>query len=108
MRAVTRAVVVLLISGFSLWVVSVALVIYAGARPALRKADAILVLGAAQYNGRPSPVLQARLDHALDLYNRGLASYMIFTGGVGVRDTVSEAEVSQRYAIRHGVPASAI
>ena len=92
----------------ALWALSIAVVLSAGAWPNTRDADAIVVLGAAQYNGRPSPVLQARLDHALDLYERGLAQYLIFTGGTGVGDTVSEAEVSRRYALRHGVPASAI
>jgi uncharacterized SAM-binding protein YcdF (DUF218 family) len=79
--------------------------VIAGRRMAVERAgDAILVLGAAQYNGRPSPVLRARLDHALDLHDRGLAPCLIFTGGVGTGDTLSEAEVSRRYAIRHGVP----
>lgn len=96
------------LSAILLWAMSIAVVLIAGAWPTTRSADAIVVLGAAQYNGRPSPVLQARLDHALDLYDRGLASHLIFTGGTGVGDTVSEAEVSRRYAIRHGVPASAI
>ena len=103
-----RALVALVISGILLWLLSVALVIVAGEWPVLRRADAIIVLGAAQYNGRPSPVLQARLDHALDLYDRGLAPRMIFTGGIGTGDTLSEAEVSRRYAVRHGVPESAI
>ncbi|MGH7448886.1 MAG: YdcF family protein, partial [Longimicrobiales bacterium] len=80
----------------------------AGAWPTTRNADAIVVLGAAQYDGRPSPVLQARLDHALALYHSGRAGHLIFTGGTGVGDTVSEAEVSRRYALRHGVPAAAI
>jgi uncharacterized SAM-binding protein YcdF (DUF218 family) len=53
-------------------------------------------------------VLQARLDHALDLNDRGLARQLLFTGGTGVGDTVSEAEVSRRYARDHGVPSSAI
>ncbi|HEX2168559.1 MAG TPA: YdcF family protein [Longimicrobiales bacterium] len=91
-----------------LWGMSIAVVLLAGAWPNTRSADAIVVLGAAQYNGRPSPVLQARLDHALDLYDRGLAAHMIFTGGTGVGDTVSEAEVSRRYAMEKGVPSSAI
>lgn len=91
-----------------LWGVSVAVVMIAGAWANTRRADAIIVLGAAQYNGRPSPVLQARLDHALDLYDRGFASHLIFTGGTGVGDTVSEAEVSRRYAMRRGVPGAAI
>lgn len=73
-----------------------------------RPVDAIVVLGAAQYDGRPSPVLRARLDHAVDLYRRGIAPRVIMTGGTGVGDTVSEAMVGRRYAIRHGVPDSAI
>jgi uncharacterized SAM-binding protein YcdF (DUF218 family) len=73
-----------------------------------RPASAIVVLGAAQYVGRPSPVLRARLDHAIDLWRRRLAPLMIVTGGTGRGDTTSEAAVSQRYAIQRGVPASAI
>jgi uncharacterized SAM-binding protein YcdF (DUF218 family) len=73
-----------------------------------RPASAIVVLGAAQYVGRPSPVLRARLDHAIDLWRRRLAPLMIVTGGTGRGDTTSEAAVSQRYAVQRGVPASAI
>ena len=91
-----------------LWLVTVALVLYSGATPQLRKADAILVLGAAQYNGRPSPVLRARLDHALDLYGRGLAPRFVLTGGVGQGDTVSEGEVAQRYVLAAGVAAPSV
>lgn len=68
-----------------------------------RAVDTIVVLGAAQYDGRPSPVLKARLDHAIELYHGGYAPRLIVTGGVGVGDTVSEAEVSRRYAARAGV-----
>ena len=57
--------------------------------------DAIVVLGAAQYNGRPSPVLRARLDHALGLYREGLAPLIVVTGGVGRGDTTSEAMVGR-------------
>ena len=53
----------------------------AAALQELPHADAIVVFGAAEYSGRPSPVLKARLDHALDLYHRGLASVVITTGG---------------------------
>jgi uncharacterized SAM-binding protein YcdF (DUF218 family) len=77
-------------------------------RDEARGADAIVVLGAAQYDGRPSPVLRARLDHAVRLYEQGIADRIIFTGGVGAGDTVSEAEVSRRYAVRAGVPDSSI
>ncbi len=73
-----------------------------------RPADAIVVLGAAQYNGRPSPVLQARLDHALKLYRANLAPRVVVTGGVGRGDVESEATVGKRYLTARGVPASAV
>ena len=73
-----------------------------------RPASAIVVLGAAQYAGKPSPVLRARLDHAIDLWKRQLAPRIIFTGGFGDRDTTSEAAVAQRYAVNHGVSPEAI
>jgi uncharacterized SAM-binding protein YcdF (DUF218 family) len=98
----------LVIGAVVIWLTTILLILYAGSRPVIRKADAILVLGAAQYNGRPSPVLKARLDHAIGLFHKGLAGQMVFTGGVGAGDTLSEAEVARRYALRHDVPASAI
>jgi uncharacterized SAM-binding protein YcdF (DUF218 family) len=70
-------------------------------------ADAIVVLGAAQYNGRPSPVLKARLDHALALYREGLAPLVVVTGGIGPGDRMSEATVGHRY-LRTQIPDSAI
>lgn len=83
-------------------------VLLMGRRDEARSADAIVVLGAAQYEGRPSPVLRARLDHALDLYRRGLAPVVIVTGGIGVGDTTSEARVGRNYLVKRGVPDSAI
>jgi uncharacterized SAM-binding protein YcdF (DUF218 family) len=71
-------------------------------------ADAIVVLGAAQYEGRPSPVLKARLDHAIDLHRRRLAPVLVVTGGRGYGDTTTEAAVSQRYATKRGVSPDAI
>jgi len=71
-------------------------------------ADAIVVLGAAQYNGRPSPVLRARLDHAIALYRAGLAPMVVVTGGIGTGDRMSEATVGHRYLRSHLVPDSAI
>jgi len=71
-------------------------------------ADAIVVLGAAQYNGRPSPVLRARLDHAIALYRAGLAPMVVVTGGIGTGDRVSEATVGHGYLRSHQVPDSAI
>lgn len=77
-------------------------------RDEARPADAIVVLGAAQYNGKPSPVLKARLDHALELYERKLANRIIATGGHGLGAKFSEGEVSRQYLSEHGVPAEFI
>lgn len=66
-------------------------------------ADAIVILGAAQYNGRPSPVLKARLDHAYDLYERGFAQTIITTGSYGPDPNFSEAQVSTHYLVQRGV-----
>ncbi|HEX2295211.1 MAG TPA: YdcF family protein, partial [Actinomycetota bacterium] len=74
----------------------------------VRPADAIVVLGAAQYDGRPSPVLQARLDHALYLYEEDLSSRVIVTGGRREGDRFAEAEVGAMYLESEGVPAEAI
>jgi uncharacterized SAM-binding protein YcdF (DUF218 family) len=93
---------------FGTWLTSLAGVVFWEHRDTARPAAAIVVLGAAQYVGRPSPVLRARLDHAIDLWRKGLAPRLIFTGGVGDHDTTSEAAVGQRYAIGRGVPARAI
>jgi uncharacterized SAM-binding protein YcdF (DUF218 family) len=71
-------------------------------------AGAIVVLGAAQYNGEPSPVLQARLDHAVDLYERDLAPLMAVTGGRRPGDSVTEASASAGYLIGEGVPESSL
>jgi uncharacterized SAM-binding protein YcdF (DUF218 family) len=92
----------------ALWALTVAAIHLYGRRDEARRVDAIVVLGAAQYDGRPSPVLRARLDHAVTLYRRELAPVIIMTGGVGPGDTVSEAVVSQRYAVRQGIPPGAI
>jgi uncharacterized SAM-binding protein YcdF (DUF218 family) len=73
-----------------------------------RPADAIVVLGAAQYNGRPSAVFAARLDHAVGLYHSGFASILIVTGGKAEGDRTTEAAVARAYALAHGVPATAI
>lgn len=77
-------------------------------RDEARQADVILVLGAAQYRGKPSPILQARLNHALTLYSRGIAPYLLTTGGAGGDTHFTEAEVGRAYLIQHGVPSEAI
>lgn len=90
------------------WLASLGAVLIWERNDQARPASAIVVLGAAQYVGRPSPVLRARLDHTIDLFRRRLAPVIIVTGGTGRGDTTSEAAVSRRYAIKQGVPASAI
>jgi len=67
-------------------------------------AEVILVLGAAEYRGRPSPVLKARLDHALDLYNRRLAPRIMTTGGAGGDPEYTEGGVGRSYLMGRGVP----
>jgi uncharacterized SAM-binding protein YcdF (DUF218 family) len=102
----------LALAGFALlpllWLASFLAVLAWERNDQARPAGAIVVLGAAQYVGRPSPVLRARLDHAIALWRQNLAPIMIVTGGRGAGDTTSEAAVSQRYAVRRGVPSDAI
>ncbi|HUP69002.1 MAG TPA: YdcF family protein [Acidimicrobiales bacterium] len=80
----------------------------ASGRDQARPVQAIVVFGAAQYDGRPSPVLRARLDHALALYKRGLADKVVVTGGRRAGDRFTEATVSAVYLGKRGVPDSAL
>lgn len=77
-------------------------------RDEARPAQAIVVLGAAQFNGRPSPVLRARLDHALGLYRRRLAPVIVVTGGGQPGEKFTEATASANYLLERGVPDSAV
>jgi uncharacterized SAM-binding protein YcdF (DUF218 family) len=70
----------------------------------MHSADAIVVFGAAEYSGRPSPVLRARLDHAYDLYAKHLAPVIITTGGAAEDPSYSEGGVGHDYLMRRGVP----
>ena len=106
-RKVAAAVVVAIALALA-WAAAVVAVALAAARDQAKTADAIVVLGAAQYNGRPSPVFRARLDHAAALYQRGLAPLVLVTGGTGSGDTVSESEVGRRYLLKAGLPESAV
>ena len=92
-----------------LWVAGVAgYIVWIGERDQAAAADVIIVLGAAAYDARPSPVFEERIRHGIDLYQRGLAKHVIFTGGFGKGARFSESQVARRYALRHGVPARAI
>lgn len=77
-------------------------------RDEARTADVILVLGAAEYSGHPSPVLRARLDHALELYHRNLAPLIMTTGGAGGDPVFTEGTVGRAYLASHGVPPESI
>ena len=79
-----------------------------GERDERGPADAIVVMGAAQYDGRPSPVFAARLEHAVELYRAGIAPRLIVTGGKADGDRTTEAATAREYAIARGVPPDAI
>lgn len=83
-------------------------VVQASREDGARQAGAIVVLGAAQYNGRPSPVLRNRLDHALDLYDAGYAPVIVVTGGRQEGDRYTEATTGYNYLRTQGVPDEAI
>src|SRR5207248_5931118 len=89
-------------------IVTFAQVWLASRRDSAHKAQAIVVFGAAQYNGRPSEVLKARLDHAVDLYQRRVAPYIVVTGGKQPGDNFTEATASADYLHAKGVPDSDI
>jgi uncharacterized SAM-binding protein YcdF (DUF218 family) len=90
------------------WLLSFGAVLLWSARDTARSSDVVVVLGAAQYDGKPSPVLRSRLDHAHALWKRGVAPRIILTGGQGAGDTTSEAAVGRKYLQRRGVPGGAL
>jgi uncharacterized SAM-binding protein YcdF (DUF218 family) len=104
-----RQIMLLLGLGALLVVLWAAVSIYTySRRDEAREADAAVVLGAAVFGTRPSPVLRERVNHAIGLYEAGYVDTIIFTGGLGHTATVTEAEASAAYAIAQGVPAEAI
>ena len=103
LRRVRRAFGLILLAAASIYTVALVMVLIVSQQDQRRAVDAIVVLGAAQYNGRPSPVLRARLDHALRLYNEGYAPRIVVTGGVGRGDTTSEAIVGRHYLLSRDV-----
>ncbi|MBJ7575578.1 YdcF family protein [Luteimonas sp. MC1828] len=92
-----------------LWLAGVAAwIVYVGGRDQAGPADAIVVLGAAAYDTRPSPVFTERIRHGIALYERGFAPTLVFTGGYGSGARFSESQVARTYALRQGVPDDAI
>jgi uncharacterized SAM-binding protein YcdF (DUF218 family) len=103
-----RVVIVLATIALGYYVITLYQVWSTGRRDQARPVDAIVVLGAAQYDGRPSPQLAARLDQVVALWPRGLAPIVVVTGGKQPADRFTEAEASARYLVEHGVPESAL
>ncbi len=86
------------------YIASCVLIVRQSRNDEARSADAIVVFGAAEYAGRPSPIFRARLDHAYDLYERKLAPIVIVSGGSGNDPTFTEGGVGRDYLVSHGVP----
>jgi uncharacterized SAM-binding protein YcdF (DUF218 family) len=105
---VSRAIGLVLLAAITIYTVALVAVLVVSQQDQRRPVDAIVVLGAAQYNGRPSPVLRARLDHAVRLFREKLAPRIIVTGGIGRGDTTSEAIVSRHYLLGRKVPDSTV
>lgn len=93
---------------FGYFAVTFLQVVAAARRDRAGEAQAIVVLGAAQYDGRPSDVFRARLDHAADLYERGLAPIVVVTGGRRPGDRFTEASAAAGYLQGRGVPSDAL
>ena len=108
MRALGRLIASIVLAIAALWAASMAAVLLFSWMDQARPAESIVVLGAAQYDGKPSPVLRARLDHGISLWNNGMGKVLVLTGGRGAGDTTSEADVGRTYARKHGVPDTAI
>jgi uncharacterized SAM-binding protein YcdF (DUF218 family) len=108
LRRTVLGVLAVVVLGALYYVVTLFQVWRTGESDQARTVDAIVVLGAAQYNGRPSPLLASRLDHAFELYQRGLAPLVVVTGGKQPADAFTEADTEARYLTDRGVPAAAI
>jgi uncharacterized SAM-binding protein YcdF (DUF218 family) len=107
-RRVASSTVALLVLAVGYYAVTLYQVHATGRSDQARQVDAIVVMGAAQYDGRPSPQLAARLDHAVELWSTGIAGVMVVTGGNQPGDRFTEAEASANYLVDRGVPAEAI
>lgn len=107
-RALTRSLATLSALLIAYVAVCVGQVWLTGRTDQSRSVEAIVVMGVAQYDGRPSPQLQARLDHVITLWNAGTAPLVVTTGGNQPGDRFTEAEASRRYLVEAGVPESAI
>ena len=104
----TGTLSVLVLAGFMYVILNIVQVWSVGRSDSRKEVDAIVVMGVAQYDGRPSPQLQARLDHVLTLWKEGVAKLVVTTGGNQPGDRFSEARASADYLIAGGIPESSI
>ena len=108
MRTFIKLLSVVLLSSVFLWIFLISNIYINSKTHDRETVDAIVVLGASQWNGRPSPALKARLDHAYDLYKAGVANFIVLTGGIAKGDTKSESLVGKVYLNKKGIPNSKI
>jgi uncharacterized SAM-binding protein YcdF (DUF218 family) len=104
MRWLLWVEVVALLALASFFVLTSVRITHEGSLQELHPADAIVVFGAAEYAGHPSPVLRARLDHAFDLFRKGIAPVVITTGGAASDPSFSEGGVGSNYLKHRGIP----
>jgi len=108
-KSAFRRVFFLLLGASIIWWLATAISVYTfGQIDETEPADTAIVLGAAAYRDRPSPVFRERINHAIALYQAGTVDAIIFTGGVGWNDNLAESETAREYAIEAGVPEDAI
>lgn len=104
-----RRVVLVLAVALAGWLIALGASIWSfGNEDHAKPSDCAIVLGAAIYGDQPSPVFEERIKHAITLYRAGTVSKLIFTGGIGKGASHAESSVAAAYAIRNGVPASAV
>jgi len=103
-----RLLVLFVLAGVLWLAIIAARVVHTASLEEIRPADAIVVFGAAEYSGHPSPVLRARLDHAFDLYEKHVAPVVITTGGAAADPTFSEGGVGREYLRKRGIPENAL
>jgi uncharacterized SAM-binding protein YcdF (DUF218 family) len=99
-----RLISIFVVAAFAFYAITSIRIVHDSNKQELGRADAIVVFGAAEYAGKPSPVYRARLDHALQLFQEGVAPVVITTGGSGADPDYSEGGVGRDYLLKRGIP----